>query len=124
MARAPRRAAMSLAAVGMSGYGLYAAGRGTFDLVVLHDFEIIVGIAMAVFGLVLIVAAALVRVVMPGGLALAIGAMLALQALAIHNAQHLYGDVAILPQLALGSAAALLVALSAYGSRGVTEENQ
>lgn len=106
----------------MSGYGLYAAARGVLDLVALHDFEIIIGLALVVFGLMLIVAAALVRVVIPGGLALAIGAMLGLQALAIHNAVHLYGDAAILPQAVLGSAAAALVSLAAYGSRGITED--
>lgn len=106
----------------MSGYGLVAAARGVFDLVALHDFEIIIGLALVVFGLMLIVAAALVRVVIPGGLALAIGAMLGLQALAIHHAVHLHGDAAILPQAMLGSAAAALVALAAYGSREVTED--
>lgn len=108
----------------MSGYGLYAAGRGVFDLIALHDFEILIDLAMLVFGLMLIVAAALVRVVIPGGLALAIGAMLGLQAVAIHNAVHLYGDAVILPQVVLAGAAAALVALAAYGSRGITEDTR
>lgn len=108
----------------MSGYGLYAAARGLIDLAAQHDFEIIIGLALVVFGLILIVAAALVRVVIPGGLALAIGAMLGLQAVAIHNAVHLYGDAAILPQVALGCAAAALVTLAVYGSRGITEDTR
>ena len=50
------------------------------------------------FGGLLALAAAFVRVRLPGGLAFAIGAMLGLQALAVHDAAHLGGGIE--PQLA------------------------
>ena len=49
---------------------------------------------LMIFGLLLALSAAFVRVRLPGGLAVAIGAMLGLQALAVHNAVHLAGGLA------------------------------
>jgi hypothetical protein len=46
------------------------------------------------FGALLVLAAAFVRVRLPGGVAFAIGAMLGLQALAVHDAVHLGTGVA------------------------------
>ena len=50
-------------------------------------------LGLIVFGALLPLAAAFVRVRLPGGLALAIGAMLGLQALAVHDAVRLGGGV-------------------------------
>jgi hypothetical protein len=54
---------------------------------------------------------------MPGGLALAVGAMLALQALSLHNDLHFYGDILLAPQLARGLLAGCLAALAYAGAR-------
>jgi hypothetical protein len=56
-----------------------------------------------------------VRVRLPGGLAFALGAMLGLQALAVHDAVHLGGGIA--PQIARGSVAVVLVALALSDAR-------
>ena len=57
-------------------------------------------LGLIVFGVLLVLAAAFVRVRLPGGLAFAIGAMLGLQALAVHDAVHL--GTGVRPQLASG----------------------
>ena len=67
------------------------------------------GVATLVFG------AAFVRVSIPGGLALAIAGLLALQSISLHNASHLYGQVVLLPQFARALFAGLLVALAYFG---------
>lgn len=108
---------LTAATLGMIGYGLYAVVAGLADLLGPRTFELIIDLARMAFGLVLVVAAAFVRVMMPGGLALAMGTMLGLQALAIHNAAHAYGHVRLAPQVAQGAFAAGLVALAYSGSR-------
>ena len=103
------------AAIGMAGYGVYAAVEALIDLFGGHRLEVLADVASILFGLLLILAAAFVRVLLPGGLALAIGALLALQSLAIHNAFHLYGVVTPAPQIARGVFAALLILLAHVG---------
>lgn len=108
---------LSVAAVGMLGYGVWSAGVAVTDLVFARRLEIWADVAALVFGLLLVLAAPLVRVRMPGGLALAIGALLGLQALALHEAAHLYGAIAGIPQLTRGVFALLLVLLAHVGGK-------
>jgi|WetSurMetagenome_2_1015567.scaffolds.fasta_scaffold371533_1 hypothetical protein len=103
---------LTSAAIGMAGYGAFEVLAGLFDLIARRQLEVVADLAAVLFGLLLILAAAFVRVRIPGGLALAIGGLLGLQALAIHQAAHLTGVVALAPQLARGVFAALLVALA------------
>ena len=65
----------------------------------------------------LMLAAALVRVSMPGGLALAVAALLGLQSISLHNDAHFYGrlDLMVLPQTLRAVYAATLVALAYFG---------
>ena len=109
---------LTVAALGLVGYGLYSAG---FGLVVLlagpYRLEWWAGIALLGFGVLLTVSAPLVRVRFPGSLALAIGAMLGLQAFSLHNDLHFYGRTVALFQLARGAFAALMVALAWVGHR-------
>jgi hypothetical protein len=67
--------------------------------------------------LILLLAAAFVRVVIPGGLALAIGALLGLQALSIYSDFHIAGSVAPAPQLVRAGYALVLVGLAHFGAR-------
>jgi hypothetical protein len=106
---------LTTAAIGMAGYGAFEAAAGVFDLIGRHRLEIVADLASLLFGTLLVLAAAFVRVRLPGGLALAIGALLALQALAIHHAAHVAGAVTLAPQLVRGGFAALLVALAHFG---------
>jgi hypothetical protein len=108
---------LTAATLGMVIYGGSAAASGVLDRFSAAPLELWADGLMIVMGIVLMLAAAFVRVLMPGGLALAIGALLSLQALAIHNAAHLYGAVAVWPQVARGAFAAILVALAYVGSR-------
>lgn len=108
---------LTLATLGMAGYGLWSAAAGAADLVGHRVLEAPADLATLALGVVLLLAAALVRVRMPGGLALALGAMLGLQALALHAAAHVFGEIALAPQMARGVFAALLVLLALLGGR-------
>jgi hypothetical protein len=108
---------LTVSTLGMTFYGLYAAGAGFVDLVGPRRLELWANLGGMVFGVLLLLGAAFVRVLMPGGLALAIGALLGLQALAIHDAAHLYGGVEPAPQIARGAFAAVLVLLAHVGAR-------
>jgi hypothetical protein len=105
---------LTSAALGMAGYGAYEAAVGVLDLIGIggHHLEVVADVGAILFGTLLVLAAAFVRVRLPGGLALAIGAVLGLQALAIHRTAHVAGVVTLAPQLARGAFAALLVALA------------
>jgi hypothetical protein len=114
---------LTASTLGMVGYGLYAIVTGVLDLVRVHRLEVLVDLATVLLGLALLLAAAFVRVLIPGGLALGIGALLGLQALAIHNTPHLYGTFVLTPQIVRGSFAAALVALAYFGGRRVGERD-
>jgi len=101
---------LTVATLGMFGYGTYSLVWAVVDLFRGPQLELWAELGLMVFGLLLVVSAAFVRVALPGGLAAAIGAMLGLQALAVHDAVHLGGGVA--PQVARAVFAAVLVALA------------
>ena len=102
---------LTTAALGMFGYGSYSVGWAVADLIRGPRLELWAELGMVAFGLLLTLAAAFVRVRLPGGLAFAIGAMLGLQALAVHDAVHLGGGIA--PQIVRGSIAVALIGLAA-----------
>lgn len=105
---------LTAATLGIAAYGVYSAAWAMAHLTRLEVWAVLLEGA---FGVLLVLAAALVRVLVPGGLALAIGAMLGLQALAIHDAAHLTGAVTLPPQIVRGVLAGLLVLLAWAGDR-------
>src|SRR5204862_1646913 len=110
MCRGRRRPMLTIAALGMCTYGLYSAAWAVVDLIRGARLELWAELGLVLFGLLLGLSAAFVRVRLPGGLAAAIGAMLGLQALAVHNAVHLGGGVA--PQIVRAAIAIVLIALA------------
>jgi hypothetical protein len=100
---------LTIAALGMFAYGTYEVLRATLDLIRGARLELWAELGLILFGALLVLASAFVRVRLPGGLAFAIGAMLGLQALAVHNAVHVGGGIAA--QAGRGVLAAGLVAL-------------
>src|SRR4249919_3242605 len=102
---------LTIASLGMFLYGIYSIGWAVADLLRGARLELWAELGLVAFGALLALAAAFVRVRLPGGLAFAIGAMLGLQALAVHDAVHLGGGVA--PQLVRGAIALTLIALAA-----------
>jgi hypothetical protein len=113
---------LTVAVLGLAGYGVYSAGLGLVVLVAgPYRLEWWAGIALLGFGLLLTVSAPLIRVRFPGSLALAIGAMLGLQAFSLHNDLHFYGRTVVLFQVARGAFAALMVALVWVGQRTSAE---
>src|SRR3954454_12743527 len=106
---------LSAAALGMFLYGSYSAGWAAVDLVRGARLELWAEAGIVGFGVLLILAAAFVRVRLPGGIAFAIGAMLGLQALAVHDAVHLGGGVG--SQLTRASIAVALVAMALSDAR-------
>ena len=102
---------LTAAALGMLFYGIYSIGWAVADLARGARLELWAELGLIVFGALLVLAAAFVRVRLPGGVAFAIGAMLGLQALAVHDAVHL--GTGVVPQIVRGAAALLLVTIAA-----------
>ena len=65
---------LTIAALGMCTYGLYSAAWAVVDLVRGARVELWADLGLVLFGLLLGLSAAFVRVRLPGGLAAAIGA--------------------------------------------------
>ena len=108
---------LTASTIGIAAYGAYAAIAAVVDLVSQGRLEAWIDLLEIVFGALLVLSAAFVRVAIPGGLALAIGAMLGLQALALHDASHLYRAIALAPQVARGVFAGMLAFLGWLGGR-------
>ncbi|HEY3380941.1 MAG TPA: hypothetical protein VGK32_04190 [Vicinamibacterales bacterium] len=107
---------LTAATLGMAAYGVYSVGLGLVGFLGVFGLDWWADLALVVLGLLLLLSSALVRVRMPGGLALSIGAMFALQALSLHNDMHFYRAILIVPQVARGILAAILVALAFVGA--------
>jgi hypothetical protein len=108
---------LTAATLGMLGYGLYSAGLGLAGLLGFVVLEAWADLGLIVLGLLLTLSAAFVRVRLPGGLALALSAMLGLQALALHNDLHFFGAARPDIQALRGAFAALLAILAYAGGR-------
>jgi hypothetical protein len=106
---------LTIASLGMFVYGIYSVGWAVLDLIRGARLELWAELGLIAFGVLLALAATFVRVRLPGGLAFAIGALLGLQALAVHDAVHLGGGMA--PQLVRGSIALVFVALALSDAR-------
>jgi hypothetical protein len=105
---------LSVAAVGMFSYGAYEMVWAVVDLLRGARLELWADLGLIVFGLLLVLAAAFVRVRLPGGIAFAVGALLGLQALAVHDAVHL--DSGWAPQIGRAILAATRIALAYAGT--------
>ena len=108
---------LTAATLGMAVYGLYSLVAAGLDLFFQPRVEAIAAIGEILFGLLLMLSAAFVRVTIPGGLALAIGALLGLQALSIHSDVHVSGSVVMTSQAVRAGIAVLLVGLAHFGAR-------
>lgn len=108
---------LTFATLGMFAYGTYSAAWAVVDVIRGAHLELWAELLIVLFGLLLILAAAFVRVRLPGGLAVAIGAMLALQALAVHTAAHT--DAGLAPQVARAVLAFFLAGSAAAGGESL-----
>lgn len=106
---------LTIASLGMFSYGIYSVGWATVDLIRGARLELWAELGLVAFGALLTLAAAFVRVRLPGGLAFAAGAMLGLQALAVHDAVHVGTGIA--PQIARAAIAAALLAMALSAAR-------
>jgi hypothetical protein len=106
---------LTLSALGMFAFGLYSAIWAIVDLIRGARLELWAEAGIILFGLLLALGAAFVRVRLPGGVAFAIGALLGLQALAVHTAAHIGGGLS--PQLIQAAFAAVLIGLAYAGGR-------
>ena len=105
---------LTAATLGLAFYGLYSIVAGLGDLLGPSVLEWWANLWVIVGGGVVLLAAAFVRVSMPGGLALAVGGLLALHSISLHNDPHLY-DMVLVPQLARAAVAVVLVGLGYAG---------
>ena len=99
----------------MFAYGIYSAGWAAVDLMRGARLELWAELGLMLFGVLLSLAATFVRVRLPGGLAFAVGAMLGLQALAVHDAVHL--GTTVRPQLVSGVFCLALAGLAYVATR-------
>jgi hypothetical protein len=106
---------LTAAALGMFSYGMYSITWAVADLARGARLELWAELGQIAFGALLVLAAAFVRVRLPGGVAFAMGAMLGLQALAVHDAVHL--GTGVVPQIASGIMAMTLAWLAYVGTR-------
>lgn len=106
---------LQAAAIGMFLYGLYAIVAGVADAVVVGQLEWWANAWGILSGLILAVAAAFVRISLPGGLALATAALLGLQSISLHNDGHYYDQLLHWTQAIRGTFSLLLIALAWYG---------
>ena len=104
---------LTLATLGMFAYGAYSTVWVVFDVIRGARLELWAEILIALFGVLLVLASAFVRIRMPGGLAVAISAMLALQALEVHTAAHL--NAGLVPQIGRAVLAFFLVGSAVAG---------
>jgi hypothetical protein len=109
---------LTTATLGMVVYGIYSILVGVTDFVTTAQLEWWANAWLIGAGAMLVLGAAFVRVSMPGGLALAVGGLLALQSISLHNAGHLYGQVSLIAELARALLAASLIALAYFGWDG------
>jgi hypothetical protein len=114
---------LSVAVLGMAVFGLYSAGLGVVDLFGVYGLGWWADLSLVALGLLLMLSSAFVRVLMPGGLALATGALLALQALSLHNDLHFYGTVLVLPQVVRAVVTGSLLAMAYAGARESRRED-
>jgi hypothetical protein len=108
---------LTAATLGLAAYGIYSAGLGVMDAFRSPGLDWWADLALIVFGSLLLLSSAFVRVRMPGGLALAVSGMLALQALSLHNDLHFYGAILVGPQVARGIVSVGLATLAYLGAR-------
>jgi hypothetical protein len=101
---------LTLSTLGMFVYGAYSIGWALLDLIRGARLELWAECGLILFGALLMVAAAFVRVRLPGGLTFALGALLGLQALAVHDGAHL--DVGLTAHIGRGFLAIVLLALA------------
>ena len=103
------------AALGMFLYGGYSVAIGLIDFIFLGKLEWWANFWIILAGFVLTFGAMFTRISFPGGLALAIGGLLGLHAISLHNEIHLHGQLSHSLQLSRLAFAVLLVILGHYG---------
>ena len=108
---------LTAATLGLAAYGVYSAGLGVVDLFRSSGLDWWADVALILLGLLLLLSSAFVRVRMPGGLALALSALFALQGLSLHNDLHFYGDIRVAPQVMRAVVAGGLAALAYLGGK-------
>jgi hypothetical protein len=106
---------LTLATLGMIAYGSYSVLVGVTDLLGPVQYAWWADAWLIGAGGMLVLASAFVRVSMPGGLALAVAGLLALQSISLHTASQLYGRVYLLAEIVRAGFATALVALAYFG---------
>lgn len=110
-----QRVMLTAATLGLVVYGFYSIGWPVADLLYGARLEWWAELGIAAFGLLLTLSAAFVRIRIPGGLLLALGALLGLQALAVHTAAHLAQGLG--PQIARAVFGLGLLGMAHFGSQ-------
>jgi len=84
---------LRISALGLAFYGFYSIVVGLENFFTGTELDWWASLLVILAGTVVLLSAACVRVsIMPGGLALAVGGLLGLQSVSLHNDSHLYGQ--------------------------------
>lgn len=108
---------LTAATLGLAGYGLYAIGSALFDIVFASRLELWANLIVGGLGVALLFSAVLVRVRLPGGLFFALGSLLGLQAISLHNSAHLHGSIQAVAEGVRAVFGGVLMALAWFGGR-------
>ena len=112
---------VTIAALGMAAYGVHEIGVAVANITGTSTLEGWAIAALFVLGALLVLAGLLVRLRVPGALAAALGSLLGLQGLALHNVVHLSATpAAIRPHVIRAAIGALLVSLAWLADRRST----
>jgi len=114
---------LKFATLGMAFYGLFSIISALVYWIGGATLEWWATLWLVVAGFILLVGSVFVRISMPGGLALAIGGLLALQSISLHNDNHLYNQILLLPQLSRAFFSSVLVALAYFGWESYKKES-
>jgi hypothetical protein len=108
---------LTAATLALLGYALSTVGWSMLDLFWWSRLEVWADLVTAVFGLLLVPAAVLIRTSIPGGLPLACAALLGLQGINLHNSMHVHGDIQVWTEGGRAVFAAWLMMLAMIGQR-------
>ncbi len=115
---------LTAATVGMAAYGLYDSAMALAGVFGMARLEVWAHALQFALGLLLMLAAPFVRVNVPGGLPLATGAILGLQALALHAVSHLQPDSIFAYQITRAAVGGALLLLGLLGNRKASPVRQ
>ncbi len=115
---------LSAATVALLGYSLSILTWSTLDLASWSQLEVWADLSTGALALVLVPAAVLVRVRIPGGIPLACAGLAGLQAINLHNSMHMHGEIAYVAEGARAVFGGVVLWLAWAGGRAEAKREE